>query len=243
MENHFIPSGDSTAENTIPLDAGVIESFAQMLERVIPLLGNVKSALEECSTKIPRASVDLEDVNQATEYAAMEILNILENLSKRIEVTKSILNKLKVGSDYQQDLLRQISERLKSAGSSSWVTPEISTLSILLDKYLQLSDEAGSIAAIGKYLDETTDDFLKITVALQVQDITSQQVSTAKDLVSSIQQQLILILKHFDLKKRIGGTTGPGSVQDIEASTSALKAEQDVVDQIIDEWKRKQGKK
>ena len=236
-------SHSSSTEPTIAVETGVIENFVQMLERVIPLLSNIKAALHESTAKIPQATGDLDDVNQATEHAAVEILNILENLGKRIDVTRSILNKLKVGSEYQQDLIRQISDRLKLENSSARITPELSTLTILLDKYLQATSENSSFVAIGKYLDDTKEDFLKITVALQVQDITSQQIEIVKKLVGSVQQQLILILKHFELRKRPGGAVPALTVPEVEESASALKAEQDIVDKIIEEWRNKQGKK
>ena len=80
-------------------------------------------------------------------------------------------------------------------------------------------------------------------MALQVQDITAQQVNTAKELIGSVQQQLTLILKHFELKKR--GTESPSAVSmhEVEESSSAIQQEQDIVDKIIEEWKHKQGKR
>ena len=242
MESQFTTRA-AAGESTVSIETGVIENFVQMLQRVIPLLGNIKTAISESNAKIPKVSSKLDDVNQATELAAVEILNVIENLGKRVEIAQSILMKLKSGSEYQHDLIGQIAERLKAESKSSLASPEIKTLASLLEKYLQASNDASSISTMQKYLDETKDDFLKITMALQVQDITAQQVNTAKELIGSVQQQLTLILKHFELKKRGAESAAGVSMHEVEESSSAIQQEQDIVDKIIEEWKHKQGKR
>ena len=64
--------------------AGAVESVVLALHKVIDLLDRIKSAIEESSNKIPKASVQLNTVTQATELATVEILNVLDTMTQKV---------------------------------------------------------------------------------------------------------------------------------------------------------------
>ena len=65
-------------------DSGSVESVICALQKVIALLDRIKNTIEESSCKIPKASVQLNTVTQATEMATVEILNVLDTMAQKI---------------------------------------------------------------------------------------------------------------------------------------------------------------
>ena len=65
------------------------ESVISALQKVITLLDRIKNAIEESSNKIPRASVQLNTVTQATELATVEILDVLDLMGTKIHIIEN----------------------------------------------------------------------------------------------------------------------------------------------------------
>ena len=105
MENHpgcntpkvaVLPSNqESSSLGFDQADIGVIEDFIQHVRGVIPLLENVKSSIEESSSRIPKASLQLSKVTEATESATVEILNVVEAVTAQIGKTEKELKGIK----------------------------------------------------------------------------------------------------------------------------------------------------
>lgn len=70
-------------------EAGAVESVVLALHKVIELLDRIKTAIEESSNKIPKASVQLNTVTQATELATVEILNVLDTMTQKVTDVES----------------------------------------------------------------------------------------------------------------------------------------------------------
>jgi chemotaxis regulatin CheY-phosphate phosphatase CheZ len=84
-----------------------VDSVIVALQRVIALLDRIKLSIEESSGKIPKASVQLDNVTQATETATIEILNVLDTLSQNIDNVKvgvGHFNALPLSSDDKKTL-------------------------------------------------------------------------------------------------------------------------------------------
>ncbi len=76
-------------------EAGAVESVVIALHKVIDLLDRIKKAIEESSNKIPKASIQLNTVTQATEVATVEILNVLDTMTQKVSDVESELPELK----------------------------------------------------------------------------------------------------------------------------------------------------
>ena len=75
-------------------ESGTVESVILALQRVITLLDRIKNTIEESSCKIPKASVQLETVTQATEMATVEILDVLDTMAQKITGAENRLSTL-----------------------------------------------------------------------------------------------------------------------------------------------------
>mgnify|MGYP002640262489 CR=1 FL=1 len=55
------------------------------LKNIMPLMSEMNSSLQDSAQKLPTASDRIEDVNKATEYATVEILDALDRISSNLE--------------------------------------------------------------------------------------------------------------------------------------------------------------
>ena len=76
-------------EETTDKDAETTESVITALQKVITLLDRIKNSIEESSSKIPNASVQLNTVTQATEIATVEILDVLDLMGTKMHMIEN----------------------------------------------------------------------------------------------------------------------------------------------------------
>jgi chemotaxis regulatin CheY-phosphate phosphatase CheZ len=88
---------DNSAENT--------ESVITALQKVITLLDRIKNAIEDSSSKIPNASVQLNTVTQATELATVEILDVLDQMGTKIHMVENGLKEFEAADISERQLL------------------------------------------------------------------------------------------------------------------------------------------
>lgn len=101
-----------TATSATP-HTGAVESVVIALHKVIDLLDRIKGAIEESSNKIPKAAVQLSTVTQATEMATVEILNVLDTMSHKIETVEAAVARMSYGSvNGQADLGQSVKDTL-----------------------------------------------------------------------------------------------------------------------------------
>ncbi|MCU0452436.1 MAG: hypothetical protein MUE68_02165 [Bacteroidetes bacterium] len=100
-------NAESTMSTTTP--TGAVESVVIALHKVIDLLDRIKGAIEESSNKIPKAAIQLSTVTQATEMATVEILNVLDMMSHKIETVEEAVARMSYGSvNGQADLATSV---------------------------------------------------------------------------------------------------------------------------------------
>ena len=108
-----------------------------------------------------------------------------------------------------------------------------------------------SIASLQAMLSETKENSMSIAIALQVQDITSQQIAGVSHTIESIRLQLAKALKRFDTPDDSGRSNGesdqsasqnePTPVHfDSEAQFSKAPDRQDLADEIVKQWNKEQ---
>jgi chemotaxis regulatin CheY-phosphate phosphatase CheZ len=193
-------------------DITVIEDFIQHVRGVIPLLENVKNSIEESSSRIPKASLQLSEVTVATESATVEILNVVETVTAQIEKSEKELSGVK----------QFVLSATQMPGSQ---------------------EAARAIETIEKMLSETKDNSMNIAIALQVQDITSQQIAGVSHTIESIREQLYHALKRFDDPTQAVEAVNPAldaknpsTHFDGDARFSKAPDRQDQADEIIKQW-------
>jgi len=196
--------------------AGLIKDFIAHVRGIVPLLEHVKDSISESSNRIPKASMQLSKVTEATESATVEILNVLEAMTEKISAS--------------QGHLKTISQFVTGVASDAGREEALS-----------------AIASINRVLTETKDDSMNIAVALQVQDITSQQIAGVSHTIESIRLQLAEALDRFDkpeddgsaipTKAKGSSDKGSGSTHfDGDADFSKKPDRQDMADEIVKQW-------
>jgi chemotaxis regulatin CheY-phosphate phosphatase CheZ len=178
-----------------------MNNVVQVLFSIIPVLDQIKKTIEQTTGTIPKASSQLNNVTQATEMATVEILNVLDRMTGRIEAAESAVQVLRQGTDNQD----------------------------------------ASLQAIGQALADTRQDSMNIAMALQVQDITSQQIASVSHLIESVRSQLLEALGHLGSE---GGVIEPptpvakATTFDGDATFTRSTERQDDADAIIKQWNK-----
>jgi chemotaxis regulatin CheY-phosphate phosphatase CheZ len=113
---HFLKVEMHMTHDSLEMPAsGSVESVINALQKVIALLDRIKNAIEESSGKIPKASIQLNTVTQATEMATVEMLNVLDTIARRIEAAEESVLGLREGlnSVENRNLIESVGQSLK----------------------------------------------------------------------------------------------------------------------------------
>lgn len=178
-----------------------IHSVVEVLFGIIPILDRIKQSIEKSTGTIPRASVQLSSVTQATEMATVEILNVLERMTERIGSAETAVQTMRVNN----------------------------------------GNAAASLDTIGQALADTRQDAMNIAMALQVQDITSQQIAGVTHMIENVRSELLVALGQLELSQRgeLRKTSAQSSTTfDTNASYTGASQRQENADSIIQQWKK-----
>jgi len=223
-----------------------LKEFIMVVQDVLPLLDLMKNTIEEGSSKIPKVSDQLNNVTHATETATVEILDVLDSMSRRVEAFEQMLVQLGSRNEKLTLLGKTISERLKT-------NPEMDDVEKLWSEYHTMVMESDLFAAASKSLADEKADNMSIAMALQVQDITSQQIAGAVHLIESVRDQLTHVLTGLERNEKPSLVAEPqngkkqteqaGKVFDIDAQFTHSSQRQEEADEIINQWTNRSSEK
>jgi len=237
MRSPQIPEGQFPRDN----DAGSLKDFIHLLHEIVPLLENVRNSIEESSHRIPKASKQLSKVTQETEDATVEILNVLEGMTSRISGAEAQLQRLKEIIQGSRDSAKKMTERLSSGSSEELSSTELTAL--VVNECLSGIETSDAIPSIEDVLRKTKEDSMNIAMALQVQDIASQQIASVAHTIESVEVQLVRALNRFE-----NGSAGDiandnaeelaaaARVFDVEARYGGSEERQDIADEIVKQF-------
>lgn len=167
-------------DRTLPF----LEDVFTFVKEIVPLLDVLKSSVESTSEKLPRASLQLNKVTTATELASTEILNIVEGIATRTEQMRAAL-------DGRKATVTELLTILDGSADSPLSTAAISGMQA---KILSLAPASGQYTE----LESIQNDCTNIMMALQVQDITAQQIASVNELMRSVDEGLNRLLRNFE---------------------------------------------
>ena len=186
----------------------IIQNLVDFMKETIPLLENINNSIADSTSKIPKASHQISNVTHATELATTEILDLVDVISN--ETTK-IETRLKS----EAELINKSNELIdKLVGINAGNKEALDILNELKATNEQLITPPELFESIEKI----KNDAYNITISLQVQDITAQQLAAVNHLIESVQQklsELIVEIQEAEIRDR-----EPASME-IEAPTSA----------------------
>lgn len=226
----FSPNGENKAGMRQLLD---------MLRSLMPVLDNIKNAVENSSSKIPKATEQLSTVTQATESATMEILNLLDDIGRRVEHVQSKLKEIREDHALKMLSIGRLSWLLDNvtaeqkaqfpAFESDWKT--ITDLSLHENSLEELTAELGEIHSLS----------MNIAMALQVQDITSQQIESVRHQIESVRTQLSYVVGQYEGRDVVEEPLDPvKKAFDDEARYSKDESRQSEADDIIAQFAQQQ---
>jgi chemotaxis regulatin CheY-phosphate phosphatase CheZ len=172
----------------------VIHSLGEFMKETVPLLENINRSIAESTSKIPKASNQIQNVTSATELATTEILDLVDVLNADLEsIEKCVIDCLEKEND-KEDFLNSLVPLLNKDNAQAFI-----------DEFLDRNKVTHNLNSIIERIKKMKDDTNSITLSLQVQDITSQQLATVNHLIESVQEKLASLIEDFDNTKIIEG--------------------------------------
>lgn len=158
----------------------IIQNLVDFMKETIPLLENINNSIADSTSKIPKASHQISNVTHATEMATTEILDLVDVISNE---TSRIEERLKRDDELTNKSI-QLIEKLNGCVSGN------SEALNLLSELKALNEESRTPKEIYESIEKIKNDAYNITISLQVQDITAQQLAAVNHLIESVQQKL-----------------------------------------------------
>jgi chemotaxis regulatin CheY-phosphate phosphatase CheZ len=172
------------SEKLIP----IIQNLMDFMKETVPLLEDINSSLVESTSKIPKASDQISNISSATELATTEILDIVDAISIDMEkIEKSV-----------KDIKTKEEEKVLTWQKIKSLLPSDSTANELIKHYEELDNVLPVIPSMLEIFKKVKNDAYNITISLQVQDITTQQLAAVNHLIESVQTSLASLMMHLD---------------------------------------------
>lgn len=205
----------------------VVQSLIDFMKETVPLLENINNSISESTNKIPKATDHINNVTNATELATTEILDIIDRVSDDlIAIEKKLLDLANNDSEKTTKLLK-----LKEMISGN------SEAEALIDEIIQNSAVDEQLKVVTEKLSQIRQETNDITLSLQVQDITTQQLAAVNHLIASVQNKLASLitdlsdndLSEFDKEEPDNSHFNAGALYTKDSSS------QDIADALINE--------
>lgn len=215
------------AEKIVP----IIQSLIEFMHEMTPLLENINSSIEDSTNQMRQGTDRIVDVTNATELATTEILDKVDAISNKIMTIESCTKGISERIEKKRELIEQI--KAKMSGNEEALA--------LIEEFLKF-DETNEFENIFGELTNINDDIFNITLSLQVQDITAQQLASVNHLITSVQGRLNSLINQIDQTNineqvKILQDEKTGIVFDPKASYTDRDGKQDKVDAVIQEQK------
>lgn len=206
----------------------ILQSLVDFMQETVPLLENINNSIADSTSKIPKATTQISSVTNATELATTEILDLVDIITNRLYSIESELKKINL----QEEKKSQAIIELKEIVSGNKRAEE------LISSYFENDITVKSLESILQFLPQLITDTGNITISLQVQDITSQQLAAVNHLIQSVQGKLTSLILDIDESKledldNKGIEVPIDSTFDPNASYDKSEDRQDMVDAII----------
>ena len=215
-----------------PITHGVgMNHLLKVLKDIMPMMDEIKNTVESTSSNIPKASQQLSTVSQATENATMEILDVVDDMGRRIEKVEQGMKEI------ETDLAKKIVIAKRIVQSFDSLNEEQKKLFSDMQKDIILLTEqsfkSDTISGLCQELSDVRGLSMNIAMSLQVQDITSQQIEGVRHMIESVRTQLSNAVGRFDGKELEEPLVDTKKSFDSDAKYSKDESRQEDADSII----------
>ncbi len=166
----------------------VIEGFVTFISEFIPFVEKVSGSIEDSRSKIPEASNQINNVTNATELAMNEVLDKIDEINEQLQSINGCMDEIIEKRESAVELANNLKEHLNSNKEAEK----------LLNKLVDSIDIGSILEIVKNKIGEITASAAQITMSLQVQDITSQQLEAVNHLIISVQHKLSGLLTAVD---------------------------------------------
>ncbi len=228
---HEVDNVFKFGEKMIP----VIEGFVAFISDFVPFIEEVSGSIQDTRSKIPEASNQLDKVTNATELAMTEVLDKIDEITLQLNELTECLDDMVGRRNRAENLINELSNELKDNEKAK----------NLFKKILDEIDVGLTLEMMKNRVTTIMSDTDQITMSLQVQDITAQQLAAVNHLIISVQQKLGGLLSTVDsagfkVSEDLQHQKLPDIHFDANASYKPNENQQDVVDSIINNEKASQ---
>ena len=172
-----------------------LEDTFAFVKNIIPVVEAMKSSVDATSEKLPRASKQLDTVTHATEIASTEILNTLETMFGKLEAMMSRFREQQEQTRQLAETLHLMDEAWDSMGADAAAQDRQRRLREAWNKHRTFLLTFGE--GFPESLQGLQSDCTNIMMALQVQDITAQQIAAVNKMMQSVDEGLNKLMRHF----------------------------------------------
>ncbi len=187
---------DSTLRtlDQLPQSQVFLRDILEFVRMVVPVMAELQTSIEQTSEKLPTASRQLDKVTAAHEIASTEILDIVERMIGRIDVIQGWLG---TQSHQSADPVAVMSDSIARIRANHAGDPDTARLAAAWEEMTRTLASGETIAAHVASLETIKADCTSIMIALQVQDITAQQIAAVNKMMQSVDQGLNALLQHI----------------------------------------------
>ncbi|MBI5807071.1 MAG: protein phosphatase CheZ [Ignavibacteriales bacterium] len=168
-----------------------LQKILDFMKDTVPLLETVNRSISESTNRLPKAAIQIDSVTNATEVATTEILDVVDGVTNDLNTIQSKLNFLKEKLFSQKISLEKLAAKYPN-------DPDVEELMKNGINPEMINEDFVSVIILASKIQE---GMMNITLSLQVQDITSQQLSSVNHLVQSIQNKMASLLMDLSHKE------------------------------------------
>ncbi len=206
----------------------IIQSIIDFMRDTVPLLEDINHSIADSTSKIPKAQDQITNVSSATELATTEILDLVDSISADIVNIENTFKELQKEEEEKGMLWAQIKSLL----------PDSAEAAELINKFENGRQFITKSSELIEIFQKIKNDVYNITLSLQVQDITSQQLAAVTHLIESVQKRLASLIVHLDESDLHGfefqkAYSTKGTTFDPDARYTKSTERQEVADEII----------
>lgn len=166
----------------------IIQSLMDFMKDTGPLLENINRSIADSTSKLPKVANQISSVTNATELATTEILDLVDNVNSDVSEVEKALHILVEPNERKTFIEQKLSEMFRTNEDAVKY----------FDEYILLNETSKTIIPLFKTFEKIKNDANNITISLQVQDITSQQLAAVTHLMESVQKRLSALVQDLE---------------------------------------------
>ncbi|MCX7984323.1 MAG: protein phosphatase CheZ [Bacteroidetes bacterium] len=220
----------------------IMKDVLQLLKEIVPLLESVRHSIQESTKHIPNATEQLSKVSEATESATVEILDLIDVLSEQLTKLQERVR------TFQQSLQSSRALVLENLGTLRKALTDSSQLHCIesIEHYFTNQSLDAFFDELHSIFESTKMQYTSIAMALQVQDITNQQIVGVSQIIDIVYRHLASALHRFE--HGVHESLPPldehtDVVVDINAQYTKSPKRQMTADEIVQQWQEMQKRK